>query len=56
MLPAAEGVAAEIEITGVLVPVATEMGAVPLTLVTVPVVLRHCRLLIKPGRWYQLSC
>jgi hypothetical protein len=36
MLPAVEVVAAAIEIKGVDVPVATEIGAVPLTLVTVP--------------------
>lgn len=38
MLPEVEVVAAAIEITGVLVPVATAMGAVPETDVTVPVV------------------
>ena len=36
MLPAAVVVAGEIEMAGVVVPVATEIGDVPLTLVTVP--------------------
>jgi len=36
MLPVAVVEAAAIEITGVVVPVATAMGAVPVTLVTVP--------------------
>ena len=38
MLPAAEVVAAAIEITGVVVPVATAIGAVPETELTVPLV------------------
>jgi len=43
ILPAAEVVAAAIETTGVVVPVVTLIGAVPVTLVTVPVVgADHC--------------